>query len=202
MPPLRTLILLAALSLIAAPALAQCSISGHITATGNVDMPELGAWMYTLEVTWDTGGPYALSHLNLRVGLLGEECTCSDFAAAIEFAGIAGESTGEPGDCTVQYEAFLECNGDPSIPVEGILFKWEPIEDDDSCEPGPMGTGWFVFYSDVEPVDLDSDHPLVIEKHDGAACEGQVTGVFPGLLCNTVSSEATSWSEVKGVYAR
>ena len=201
MNPMRTLITLAAMLLLAAvPAMAQCTIAGHVTAAANTDYPGLGAWMYTLEVSWDTGSQTALSHLDFIVEQPNGNCDCGEFATTIDFAPIAGESNGEPDGCTVQYEAFLECNGDPSIPVEGILFKWEPIMADDGCEPGPVGTGAFTFFSDLEPVAIDSDLPLIVEKNDGESCEGGITGVFPGLLCNPVATEATSWSQVKGVY--
>ena len=66
------------------------------------------------------------------------------------FPAIAGSSNGD-GGCSVDYTATLECDGDPSIPnVSGILFKFEPIEGD--CEPGNIGSGTIVFYSDLPPV--------------------------------------------------
>jgi len=114
----------------------------------------------------------------------------------------AGSSDGTPDGCLVEYEAFLECNGDPSIPIEGILFKWEPLLMDPNCEPGPTGTGQFVFYSDFGPVAVDDSLPLVAEKNSGEACEGSIDGVFPGLPCNPVGTEARSWTEVKGLYDR
>jgi hypothetical protein len=200
MNPLRMLILLAALTVATVPALAECTISGHVTATENVDMPELGYWMYTLEVTWDTDSQTSLSHLDFVLDLPGSTCDCSDFEYALAFADIAGESNGTPDDCTVQYEAFLECFGDPSIPIDGILIKWEPLVNDEGCEPGPIGTGTFTFYSDLDPVEIDTDLPLLVEKNSGESCEGGVTGVFPGLLCNPVGAEASSWSQIKGIY--
>ena len=42
-------------ALAAAPASAQCYIGGVITAEENAGDPSLGAWCYTMEVTWDTG---------------------------------------------------------------------------------------------------------------------------------------------------
>lgn len=195
---MKTLLTIALVAL-SVPALAQCEISGEITAAPNTDHPELGDWAYTLSVSWDTGAQTALSHLDFVVDYLGGTCSCEDFATSVAFADIAGHSDGVDG-CTVQYEAFLECNGDPSIPVDGILFKWEPIDDGSGCEPGPVGNGTFTFYSDLEPVAVDDSLPLLVEKNDGQSCEGTISGVFPGLLCNPVAAESTSWSAVKGFY--
>jgi len=184
----------------AAPALAECTISGDIAAE-MVNDPDLGTYCYTLTVNWDTGGPHGLSHLDLLVDFEGGTCECEDFLNSISFPAIAGESDGEPGYCVVEYEGWIECDGDPSIPgVEGILFKYEPIEED--CEPGPIGTGYFKFYSNLEPVPVDESLPLVIEKASGESCEGLITGVFPGLSCDPVSAEVTSWTHLKGLFAR
>ncbi len=196
----KTLLGLSILALAVAPASADCIIDGSITAEMNAGDPELGAWCYTLTVTWDTGEMTALSHLDLIVDAPGGTCGCQDIADAINFDYPAGSSDGEPDACTVEYEAFLECNGDPSIPIEGILFKWEPLIDDPYCEPGPVGTGQFIFYSDYAPVAVDDSLPLVAEKNDGSHCEGTIDGVFPGLECNPVATEASTWSEVKSLY--
>ncbi len=194
--------ILALLALLVAPAGAECFIGGTITAAPNDGDPGLGLWCYTLDVTWDTDSQTSLSHLDLIVDGPGGTCGCSDIADAINFAYPAGSSDGYPDGCDVDYEAFLECDGDPSIPIEGILFKWEPLDMPGGCEPGPVGTGQFVFYSDYEPVAVDDTLPLVAEKNSGEHCEGTVSGVFPGLECNPVSSEASSWTDVKGLYDR
>ena len=192
-----------ATALMPAIAGAECSITGEITAAPNDGDPSMGAWCYTLTVTWDTGDQYALSHLGLIIDTPGGTCLCSDVAAALNFPAVAGSSDGYPGGCTVDYEAFLECDGDPSIPGdEGILIKWEPLEMADGCEPGPTGTGTFTFCSDLGPVPVDEWLPLLIEKNAGEFCEGGITGVFPGLACDPVAAEGATWSEIKGYYSR
>jgi hypothetical protein len=199
MRPLRTLLIFSLLTLAAVPAFADCIITGQITAT-EADEGAPGAWCYTLVVDWDTGTVHALSHLDLIVDLPGGTCLCSDFAQNIIFAEPGGSSDGYPDGCTVEYDAYLECNGDPSIPgIEGILFKWEPIEDM-GCEPGPTGQGTFVFYSDLDPVPVDEELPLVVQKASGDYCEGSIGGVFPSLPCDPVTGDDASWSRVKGLY--
>ena len=127
-------------------------------------------------------------------------CLCQDFADALNWASPAGSSDGEPDGCTVYYDVFLECDGDPSIDgIEGILLKWEPIEDE-FCEPGPVGSGTFTFFSDLPPVAIDEENLFLIEKHSGEACEGAITGVFPSLVCDPVATDASSWSRLKRLY--
>jgi len=200
---LRTTGLLFALGLVLAaiPAAAECSLYGEITALPNEGDPELGYWCYTLEVTWDTGDPTALSHLDLVIDTPAGTCECSQIVDALSFADIAGSSDGVPDGCMVDYYAEINCNGDPSIPGdEGIIIKWEPIEE--GCEPGPTGTGHFTFYSDYAPVPVNADLPVLIEKNSGESCSGTITGVFPGLECDPVSAEATTWTELKQRYDR
>jgi hypothetical protein len=190
--------------LLAGVAVAQdeCVITGTVTAELNIDGPDLGAWCYTLELVWDTGSDYALSHFDFLLDNPDGNCSCDDFADALAWEDPAGSSNGEPDDCTVDYALYLECEGDPSIPdVEGILLKFEPYEDDE-CEPGPTGTGIFVFYSDLEPAPIAEDNLFLIDKFAGFACSGEVTGVFPGLACDPVASEHRTWTGVKSLYDR
>lgn len=194
-----TLGALCVIALASVPASAQCYIGGNITAEESDS--DLGDWCYTLEVMWDTGDQTSLSHLNLVIDLPTGTCECYEVVEAISFGYPAGSSDGYPDGCMVDYEAWIECNGDPSIPIEGILIKWEPLYDE-SCEPGPTGTGYFMFYSDYSPVPVDESLPVVVEKNAGQYCEGTVTGVFPGLPCNPVSAEATTWSQLKSLYER
>jgi hypothetical protein len=192
-------------ALIALPAAAsaECFITGDIAAAANDGDPSLGAWMYTMTVSWDTGAQTSLSHLDLIVDFPGGTCLCSDVAGALNFGAIAGTSDGTPGGCDVDYTAEVECYGDPSIPGdEGILIKWEPMMMDGGCEPGPTGTGMFTFYSDLAPAMVDDTQPLILEKDGGESCEGTITGVFPALPCDPVAAEATTWTEVKGLYNR
>lgn len=189
-----------ALATLVAPAaaLAQCSINGTITADLSGD-PGLPTWQYTLVVNWDTGSQYALSHADLLIDPVGGTCSCWDIEAALSFVNPSGSSDGE-GGCTVPYDGYIECNGDPSIPdVTGILLKFEPDEST-GCEPGTTGVGTFVFYSEQSPVPVDEDILSLVDKFAGNFCFGNVSGEFPGLACNPVPNGATSWGSLKGQY--
>jgi len=197
-------VVLMALAVLALPAavLAECMINGNVTAEMNDDNPEMGDWMYTMVVTWDTDTQYALSHFNFLIDGPGGTCGCSDIEAALTWASPAGSSDGDPDGCMVYYDAYLECEGDPSIPdVEGILLKFEPIYDEE-CEPGATGTGTFVFYSDFGPADIADEGLFLVDKFGQLNCTGMITGQFPSLLCDPVGAEAHTWSHVKGMYDR
>jgi len=165
----------------------------------------LGIYKYTLTIEWDTGTPFAMSHLDLLVPLC--DCLCDDdptggslpFAVADSAGHSTGETaTGEP--CTVYYEGLIEC-GDPSIPgFEGALVKFEPIESE-GCMPGVTGTGTFCFYSDVEPDDVD-ELPLLLMKYEGLNCFGNLSGQLP--LCPECDSNPVhpaTWGRVKSRFA-
>jgi hypothetical protein len=183
--------------LVAGAAAAECLVSGNISAEASGD-PMLPAWKYTMTVTWDTGTPYALSHLDLLLDPVGGTCLCEDFAEALVIVNPAGSSDGY-GGCMVDYNAYLECNGDPSIPgVDGILLKFEPIEG--ACEPSNTGTGTFVFYSDLGPVPVDEDILSLVDKFSTQHCFGNLTGFFPGMACNPVDGQGSTWGSAKGLY--
>ena len=184
--------------LLASGAMAQCDISGIITVAPSGD-PSLPTWEYTLDVTWDTGTRYAVSHIDLLLDGADGSCDCADFATALTRVSPAGGSMGEPAACSVDWDAFLECRGDPSIPgVDGILMKFEPRTG--ACEPGPVGSGTFVFYSDLDPVPVDEDIISLTDKFALNYCFGNISGVFPGMACDPVPSAGSTWSAVKGMY--
>ena len=179
---------------------AECTITGTISAE-MVDHA-LGMWRYTLELIWDTGSPYALSHANLLLDPGFGECLCVDFEEALAWEDPIGSSDGYPEGCTVYYYGMLECHGDPSIPgVDGFLLKFEPYEYE-SCAPGPTGIGTFVFYSDYGPAPIDDDILSVVDKHGQASCIGTLTGEFPGIPCDPLAGEGATWTSVKELYVR
>jgi hypothetical protein len=179
--------------------MADCFIGGTITASANPD-PMGPIWMYTMVITWDTGNEYSLSHANLLMDAASGTCLCGDFLDALSWNDPAGSSDGYPMGCTVDYQAFLECEGDPSIPeVTGILLKFEPIYDE-FCEPGPTGTGTFVFYSNLDPVPIDEEILSVVDKHAGEYCFGHMAGDFPNMPCDPVSNEDSTWGNLKGMF--
>ncbi|PIV81461.1 hypothetical protein COW53_04220 [bacterium CG17_big_fil_post_rev_8_21_14_2_50_64_8] len=195
---LKLTILLSLVTLVvASTALAQCDISGNITASANPDS-EGPAWMYTLTINWDTDVQYALSHMDLIIDSEGGTCTLSDIAAHLFWDPIIGTSDGE-GGCTVSYFGELSGNGDPSIPgIGGIILKFEPNGGD--CEPGNVGTATFVFYSDLPPVPVDEDALSLVDKYSLYYCMGHLTGVFPGYACDPVDNEATNFGTLKGMF--
>jgi len=179
-------------------AAAQCDIGGTITASAT-NMPGQPAWTYTMEISWDTGTQYALSHMDLLMDTAAGTCTCADFVDAISWDDPIGYSTGDP-NCTVDYEGNLECNGDPSIPgVDNILLKFEPIGGT-GCEPGTSGTATFVFYSDLPPAPIDEDILSLVDKFAGNSCFGSLSGDFPSMSCDPVSTDTMPWGNIKGLY--
>lgn len=183
----------------ASVAQAECYIGGEVAAEQNLDSM-YPAWKYTATISWDTGTPYALSHVDMLLDAAAGSCSCLDLSDALVFAGIAGYSDGE-GGCEVTYETFLECDGDPSIPgVDSILFKFEPVEDGSGCEPGTTGTGTFVFYSDLGPAPIDEEILLLVDKFGQLSCSGYLSGVFPGLECDPVGAEQSTWDSLKGLF--
>lgn len=176
---------------------AKCYLGGEITAARTTD-PNLPNWEYTAVIDWDTVTQYALSHLDLLLDTANGNCSCAELAADLYWVGVAGKAVGEEG-CEVEFEASMECRGDPSIPdLDGILLKFEPIGME--CEPGPIGTATLTFYSDQPPAPIDEEILLLFDKFSGLACSGYLSGVFPGLACDPVSSESMNWDALKSTF--
>ncbi len=198
MKKLLTSLLLASLVIISAQfAMAECGIHGTIEASPNPDA--MGpTWVYTMNLSWDTGTQYALSHMNLVMDIAGGTCSCADFMQAISWNEIIGSSASDT--CTVNYNGFLECSGDPSIPgADGILLKFEPVEGMD-CEPGTMGSATFVFYSNLPPAPIDADILSLVDKYALNSCQGSLTGDFPSMACDPVSTETLKWGSAKSLF--
>ena len=175
----------------------DCSLIGTIEASAN-NAPTGPSWVYTLNLTWDTGSQYALSHLNLLMDVEGGSCSCGDFMAALSWDGIIGTSTSD--SCSIDYKGHLQCSGDPSIPgVDGILLKFEPIEGL-GCEPGTIGTATFVFYSNLSPTPIDADVLSLVDKFALNSCFGSLTGDFPSMSCDPVTTETMDWGSAKSLY--
>ena len=190
--------LVLAVMVTASATMAQCDISGIITAAPS-GSPSLPAWEYTLDVTWNTGTPYGVSNISLLLDGANGTCECADFATVLTRVSPAGESTGNAASCGVVWDSFLECNGDPSIPgIDGIVLKFEPRSG--ACEPGTVGGGSFVFYSDLGPVPVNEDIISLSDKFGSSFCLGNLAGVFPGMACDPVPSLGATWGAVKGLY--
>jgi len=194
---IMNVVMILAIAAFAQIAVAECYISGSVDVEANAESGP--AWVYTLSLSWDTGGQHGLSHANLLLDGIGGTCSCADFQDALSWSDPIGSSNGDS-DCTVHYDGFLECSGDPSIPgVEGFLLKFEPDESD-GCEPGPTGSAEFVFYSDLGPAPIDADILTMVEKDSNNSCFGSLTGYFPAMTCDPVSTEARGFGSIKGMY--
>jgi hypothetical protein len=171
-------------------------VSGEVTAEPADE--KLGDWEYTLSVSWATGAPQALSHLDLLLGLSACGCVCSEFSfGAADTAGTS-DGTSRGRRCTVFYAAEFECKGDPSIPGdEGPIVKFEPLRG--TCEPGPTGSGVFVFYSDWPPAEIAKPFNGLLIKYGTRSCSGPLAGVLPTCRCAT-ATESTSWGGVKRMF--
>ncbi len=178
---------------------AECSLEGVSQASLNGEHPEWGEWKYTFTFTWDTGSVYSVSHIDLLLDMSGN-CACSEFSDALHWDNPVGSSGGTEPDCTVPYTAYLECQGDPSIPdIESPLLKFEPYEAE-GCEPGPTGSAVFILYSDFSPGDIAADNLFLVDKHGQLACRGRISGDFPALPCNPTPTWQTSWGQLKACY--
>lgn len=174
----------------------DCGISGTITAAPNDDASG-PTWVYTLTVDWDTGSQYALSHISLLMDAEGGTCSCDDFYSVLSWDPVIGSST-DGSSCESQYFGELGCNGDPSIPgVGGITLKFEPMGE---CEPGTSGRAVFTFYSNLNPAPIDEDILSLVDKFGQNSCFGYLSGYFPGLPCDPVDVEDSSWGRVKGLF--
>jgi hypothetical protein len=183
----------------ASPAVASCSISGACSVARNVSYPGMGAWQYTLTLTWDTGTRYALSHVDIILTPQNSSCGCQELAASLQFPTPAGTSTGNPNSCAVTYDWILGCNGDPSIHLTDLVMKLEP-RDSSSCSPGTVGQGTFTFFSEYPPAQIAERNMVLVDKFGQLVCYGQLTGVFPGLPCDPTAAEPSTWGAVKSLY--
>jgi len=183
--------------LIPSIAAAVSCVSGSSVATHTPGHP-LGEWEYCVTVDWSTGA-YAVSHLDVLLGLLDCPCICDEFPfAAEDTAGSSGGTRATP-PCAVSYAASYECAGDPSTPgEEGPLVKFEPYGGE--CEPGPSGTGTFCFYTDWPPRSVQTPNSLLLIKYGPESCSGELTGDLPLCSCGETATEQRGWGWVKKLF--
>jgi hypothetical protein len=178
---------------------ADCEIYGTVVSEPNTINPSLGAWLYRLLVSWDTGSQYAMSHIDLIMDVDNGNCDCAELQDAINWGEYIGSGLGDPLPCLLFYEGEVLCNGDPSISEPGIVLKFEPLESEE-CEPGTGGTATITFFSDYPPGTIAEPNLFLLDKYAGFVCYGPITGDFPSIPCDPVNSEETSWGLIKQLY--
>jgi hypothetical protein len=193
------------LSIASVPVFAEvldgCVFTGTSTAVLNEGDPDLGAYRYCVDVSWDTGNPFALSHADVLLALVDCPCACEEFPfGSTEVAGVStGYSEQYETICNVDYLAEYLCEGDPSIDEteNNPLVKFEPIEESGSCAPTNQGEGTFCFYSDWPPRPVDGD--LLVLKAGQTICFGHLTGELPECYCRSHVLPET-WGTVKKLF--
>ena len=179
----------------------DCEVVGHIDAEPSAQEDlDLGAWMYTLTLTWETGGN-SIDYIMLFLDEIDQNCSCEDVRAAINFDLPAGQSAAGPDpdhhwhEC--DWEGRIKCINDPCLPDDGIYMKFN----DYNCEhPGCCGGGTFTFFSDYPPTDVGMPDIFFKLGAYTDACSGTLTGVFPALPCDPTPDSASSWGKVKSIF--
>lgn len=182
-------------------AFGQCTLLGNVEASPKSSQPDLGSWEYTLTIDWDTGTGYFLHHFDifLEEGFRG--CSCSQLrtgAAPDDTVGFSEEAPDR--GCRVYYYPEYMCSGDPTVPIDGIMLKFEPFLGQPHA-PGSSGQGVFKFFSDFSPVTLNAPNLILTDTGGtGYYCLGMIAGVFPGLPCDPLEPEGVSWGYLKALY--
>lgn len=170
------------------------SVAMTISAAPSIDPSFPGMWKYTVTGSWEVS-PRALSHIDFFVALMANECTCAP--GVVGFPALAGTSTGEPEPCTVNYDGFYLCAGDPTAPaslhVPTVKFEAEPGQE---CEPSTEGSGTWFFYAAFPPGPSTTIPDAVGIKHGTFFCTGPLTGTMPTFDCST-EARPSSWGTLK-----
>ncbi|MFO7653084.1 MAG: hypothetical protein R6X25_04600 [Candidatus Krumholzibacteriia bacterium] len=177
---------------------AVCAITGEITAAPAGEQG-LGDWEYTFVMQWDTGSERALLWFDILLDDLSRACSCEQIQAGVAPGDTVGYSLAKAQDATVWYFAEFLCEGDPRVPDPGKLLRIQPYP---GVEPGPTGVGVFKLYSDQAPAAVEHSYLYLFDDAANFLCEGGVTGVFPGLVCDPLPAERISWSALKSVFGR
>lgn len=176
----------------------QPCVTGTITTEISSDPGFENLYKYTLEVNWNLSAK-DLGHLDIFLALENCECICNP--QFIQFAAIAGHTTGsnDEGNCSNDYGGEYACLGDPSIPDEFFApaVKFEPVEL--TCDPGTAGQGLFSFYSPMPPAPPNIMTNALVIKHGQNVCVGSISGTGPTCNC-FLQVEHGSWGSVKAIY--
>jgi hypothetical protein len=197
MKRLLAAILLACICALLAPAaFAQC-VTGTITAELQTSGPFEGLWRYCVQISWDT--PRGLSNVTLQCNFTCPAICNSGWAfesPAGQGDGVTSDPHSVPGDCTVDFGGEFNCQGNPSIGLEGPVVKWDALDLGDGCEPGRTGSATLCFFVDLPP-EPDQQAPIVLVKNNQDVCQGMITGDCPQC---PVGTEPIDWSQFKIFY--
>jgi len=170
------------------------SVEMTISAEPSTDPLFPGMWKYTVAGSWEVA-PRALSHIDFFVALMANPCTCAP--GVVRFPALAGTSTGEPDPCTVNYDGYYLCTGDPTAPpslqVPTVKFEAQPGQ---ACEPSTDGSGTWFFYAAFPPAAPTTIPDAVGIKHGSLFCTGPLTGTLPTFDCST-ETRRPSWGTLK-----
>lgn len=153
-------------------------IDGISTATLITEVgPRQGWYLYEVFVEWDLdGGGSGLSHWDMKLKM-----GCADTDHLIEFDSPGGYSTTEdsPTDPTAMgWSGYFERTGDPTIPGDDPVIKYNDPYSPVTAEPGPIGYGTYYFYANIIP-ENGTDAGGVIAKYGASYIAGVLTGDFP-----------------------
>jgi hypothetical protein len=177
----------------------QCTTLCSVEAQPSSD-PKMGDWEYTLTIEWDTGSGLNMDHIDILLDTLPMLRACSCPQLQDGFKATPGDTVGlsesTPGKSFVYYTAEHLCFGEMGL--EYVILKFYPFGGQNN-ETGSAGIGTFTIYSDFAPVSVDSPNLLILDEQENQ-CSGQVQGDLPGLPCDPVPAEKTSWGIIKSVY--
>jgi hypothetical protein len=183
------------------------SLSFGVSAVLSNDAGFEGMYKYTISGYWEVSGVEEGGGLSNLLFSLGASCPClcDSTSQVISFPDPAGTSTGvdnnteEP--CELGYLGFIECNGLEDITTD-VVVKFE-VPDNVPCEPIQSGTGTWIFYSTLPPMNWNQYSGAVTLKYGEMLCSGDLSGQLPFCHdCIPVQTEERTWGAIKSLYWR
>ena len=178
-----TLIFVVSLCLIALPssAIEVPYIWADGTATLLTDPgPHQGLYLYEVYVEWDLDGAgTGLSHWDVIL-----EGLCDLESILVEFDTPAGYSTStehpnDPG--ALGWSGYFERDGDPTIPGDNPVVKFNDPRFPSTEEPGEQGRGTFSFFTNAPP-QYGTFPDAVVAKYGIGETFGEYTGAYPTCI--------------------
>ena len=153
-------------------------IDGISTATLITEAGPYQDWyLYEVFVEWNLDGQgTGLSHWDVKL-----KTGCANTDHLIEFDTPAGYSTTEdsPTDPTAMgWSGYFIRTGDPTVPGDDPVLKYNDPYYPLTAEPGPVGYGTFYFYANIIP-ENGTYAGGVIAKYGTTSVAGDLTGDYP-----------------------